>query len=293
VLRIEDTEIKTWEKHVESKAECTIKGGVFSCLRTDVVSFHSDIYKYEDLKIVVNRESRFGEHYYNLALYDDKSDKGWSLTTVQAKMEISVRRLGQSHFVLWTDYKDDIDIKQCSFFTLHDNERTDNITVDYNRLKSIRFLPGDRVLIAFSQRVGGTGGIELRNINTLALYESGGKLVKTFYEFADNDEEIFSFIFYEDSNSLTVLEGNKKGRSTAPKKTVFNLDSTADLEGSNKPGIKLSKHDKAKVDDPSEVESMVYEAETLDEEPHDEFSDAEEDERMGKKRRGKLKKSKE
>lgn len=254
VLKVEDVEIKTWEKHVESKAECTIKGSVFSCLRTDVISFHSDIYKYEDLKLVVNRESRFGEHYYNLAFYDENSDKGWSITTVQAKMQINVRRLGKNNFVLWTDYKDDVDIKQCSFFTIHDNEKTDNITVDYNRLKSIRFLPGNNVLLAFSQRVGGTGGIELKNINTLALYEPGGKILKTFYEFADNDEEIFSFIFYEDSNSLTILEGSKKGKNTAPKKTVFNLDSPAGLEGSVKPSVKLPKPEKAKTEEPPEDE---------------------------------------
>lgn len=252
MLKVEDTEIKTWEKHVESKAECNIKGSVFSCLRTDVISFHSDIYKYEDLKLVVNRESRFGEQYYNLVLYDESSDKGWSLTTVQAKMQINVRRLGKNNFVLWTDFNDDVDIKQCSFFTIHDNERTDNITVDYNRLKSIRFLPGNNVLIAFSQRVGGTGGIELKNINTLALYESGGKMLKTFYEFADNDEEIFSFIFYEDSNSLTILEGSKKGKNTAPKKTVFNLDSPDGLENPVKSSEKPPKPEKAKGEEPPE-----------------------------------------
>ena len=234
MLKVEDTEIKTWEKHVESKAECTVKGEVFSCLRTDVISFHSDIYRYDDFKLVVNRESRFGEYYYNLALYDENTDRAWSLTTIQAKMQISMRRLGKNNFALWTDYKDDVDIKQCSFFTIHDNEKTDNITVDYNRLKSIRILNDNNILLAFSQRVGGTGGIELRNLNTLALYEYTGKLIKTFYEFADNDEMIYSFIFYEDSNMLTVLEGSKKSKNTAPRKIVFNLDSSGNLEGSVK-----------------------------------------------------------
>ena len=210
MIKIEGNEVKTWDKHQSVLVECSIgKNGVFTSLRNEKTIFNSEIYKYEDLNVVVAREPRFDEFYFNVAIYDLKNDKAWPLITIPAKLTTNIRRLDKNLFVVWTDLPGSVtDIKQCTFCTIHDTEKQDYITIDFNILHSINFLPGNHVLLCFSQILGGQH-VEQKIITTLALHEPSGRLVKTLYEFDVNDAKTYDFTLDEEAQELVILEKAK------------------------------------------------------------------------------------
>jgi len=216
MIKVEDTEVKTWDKHESVIMECGIKGGVFSCLRNEKTVFNSEIYKYEDLNVVINREPRFDEFYYSVAVYSLEHDKAWPIITIPTKFDTFVRRLDKHLFIVWTDMPGSVtDIKQCTFCTVHENERTDYITIDFNILHGINFLPGNHVLLCFSQILGGQH-VEQKVITTLALHEPSGRLVKTLYEFDVGDSKTYDFSLDMAAQELVILEkvnGRIKGET--------------------------------------------------------------------------------
>ena len=219
MIKIEETEVKTWDKHESVIVECGIKGGVFSALRNEKTVFNSEIYKYDDLNLVVNREPRFDEFYYSVAIYSEESDKAWPLITIPTKFLTSVKRLGKNLFVVWTDMPGSVtDIKQCTFCTIHDAEKQDYITIDFNILHSINFLTGNHVLLCFSQILGGQH-VEQKVITTLALHEPNGRLVKTLYEFDVNDPKTYDFELDMQTQEVIIREKVKekmKGETQIP-----------------------------------------------------------------------------
>lgn len=230
MIKVEDTEVKTWDKHESVVVECGIKGGVFSCLRNEKTVFNSEIFKYEDLNVVVNREPRFDEFYYSVAIYSLEKDKAWPLITIPTKFDTFVKRLDTHLFIVWTDMPGSVtDIKQCTFCTIHDNEKQDYITIDFNILHGINFLPRNHVLLCFSQILGGQH-VEQKVITTLALHEPSGRLVKTLYEFDVSDPKTYDFSIDMAVQELVILEkinGKIKGE------TKINF---AELQNKGQPG---------------------------------------------------------
>ena len=216
MIRIEETEVKTWDKHESSIVECGIKNGVFSCLRNEKTIFNSEIFKYEDLELVVNREPRYSEFYYSVAIYSLQEDKAWPLITIPTRFNTFIRRLGKNLFIVWTDMPGSVsDIKQCTFCTIHEAEKQDYITIDFNILHSIDFLPGNHVLLCFSQILGGQH-VEQKVITTLALHEPSGKLIKTLYEYDVNDNKTADFSLDIEKGELVILDkvkGSVKGQT--------------------------------------------------------------------------------
>jgi len=210
MLRVEETEVKTWDKSDGVIVDCSIKNGVFSCVRNETTVFNSEIYKYDDVNIVVNREPRFGEYYYNIALYNQKEDKAWPLISLPTRFQNNLKRLGEKHFIIWNDSPGSVaDVKQCTFCTIHDNEKQDHITIDFHILHGIHFLPNNHVLISFSQVFGG-GSVEQSVITSLSLYGPSGKLIKTLYEFNVKDEVTFEYEVDLEQLTLTI-KGMSKG----------------------------------------------------------------------------------
>ena len=216
MLKIEDTDIKMWDTLVHSSAKCTIKNDVFSCLRQEETLFNSEIFKYNDLGVVACREPRFGEHYLNIAVYDDSFERAWPLVTLSQKMDIYIRRLGKDTFLIWTNTQEQTsDIKQCSFCRLHDTEKIDNTTIDYNALLGLEIIEKENILIEYSNVLGGVGGVAKKLVTTLALFNKYGKLIKVFYEFYEKDAKTYSHKFKEDKMQLIITIKNGKESSKA------------------------------------------------------------------------------
>ena len=222
MLLIEDKEIKTWEKHIQTTTECAIKGDVFSSLCKEETTFHSDIFRYDDLCVVANRESRFGEVYFNIAVYNEEQEKAWPLLTLPASLDINVRRFDSDRFIVWTDTKDQLnkDMRQCSFCCIKDSEKIENITIDFNFLKGIHVLPKNHVLLAASQKLGGQAGIDEKEVNTLTLYDMTGRMVKIFYEWFKGDPTVYDYTFDADKNELCV---NRSKNGNVPQRSKVNI----------------------------------------------------------------------
>jgi hypothetical protein len=110
-------------------------------------------------------------------------------------------------------------MKQCTFYRLHDNEKIDNITIDFHTLNDIVFLPCNYVLLSTSQILGGTGSVKETTVNTLALYSPAGRMMKTFYEFYTGDKPAYKHKLDTKAMTLEIIEG--KGKSEKSEK--FNI----------------------------------------------------------------------
>ena len=222
MLLIEDTEVKMWESIVNTSAKCTIKNDVFSCLRNEETLFNSEIYKYEDVSVVACREPRFGELYLNIAVYNDTFERAWPLITVPCKLDTAIIRLCRDNFLVWTNSQmpeHTFDMKQCSFCRLNENEKVDNITIDFHALHNMQLLNGSRVLIEYSQHLGGMAGIEKKTITSLVLLDRNGKILKVFYEAYSDGKSSFTYKLVKEKMQLTIREQDAKNVKT----TTFNL----------------------------------------------------------------------
>ena len=216
-----------WESSVNCSAKCTIKNNVLSCLRSEETLFNSDIYNYDDMYVVVCNEPRFGENYLNIAIYDDTKETAWPLVTIPRKLDTFIRRLGPGDFLVWTNSKYEEhakDIKQCSFCHLHDNEKVDNITVDYHNLLALHILKDNFVLIEYMQVLGGTGGVEKKTVTTLTLYNKAGKALKILYEFYEGEYKTYSFELDEPMTTVTIKEKGGKPVSFKIKDLIKKAD---------------------------------------------------------------------
>lgn len=202
VLKIEDKEIKMWHKTENTLVECGIKNNVFVSVLNEQVTFSSEIYRYSDLSIVVNREPRFREFYYAIAIYNESEDQAWPLLTLPAEYDTNIKRFGDSSFVIWTQ-------KQCSFCKLYNKEKQDNVTVDFDVLKDIRILPGDYILLSTSQILGESIHTKKRTVTTLAVYEPSGRLNRTIFEFYDDEGKTYDYELDMAQGRIIVVDKSK------------------------------------------------------------------------------------
>jgi hypothetical protein len=232
MLHIEDTEINMWESTVNTSAKCTIKNDVFSCLRSEEMLYNSDVYNYEDIKVVACNEPRFGEYYLNIAAYSEDMQVAWPLVTVPRKLDTRIRRLARDSFLIWTNSnKPELSnyMKQATFCRTQDNEKVNNITIDYNVLHAMHVFGNNFVLLECVQTLGGYG-TEPKDITTLTLYNRYGKAIKIIYEYYAGFEDSFKFNFNPEKMSLTVEVTNKKGKTRSEAVNLTALCDAAEAE---------------------------------------------------------------
>ena len=227
MLLVEGQELNMWESSVNSSSRCTIKNNVFSCLRSEETLYNSDIHNYDDLCLVVCNEPRFGENYYNIAVYNDSHEKAWPLITIPRSLDVNVRRLAKDAFVVWSNSEKEehkSTIKQCTFCKITPEEKVMNVTIDFNVLHNIEILGEKNYVFAkYSQVLGGHGGVAPRTVTMFALYDCYGKMIKVFYEFYCDDKEHFEHKMNLQEQALMIRTINPKNGKKI-KSNVFSLE---------------------------------------------------------------------
>ena len=196
---IEDTEIEIIEESevdsTDSKHEIVGKYYVMQTVTT--TDFKSTIFTYDDsTAVLISKLIRFGQDYYKVVLFSDELSKAWTLTVLSAKLDIKIKRLAEAVFVVIGEGCEDV-ISQISFCKLKPNTKVEDITINFKKLEDIHFIKDKTVLINYVDEDGE------ENLHILQMYNYDGRLLKTYYEYRDSDEETFSYDIRNDKITIT------------------------------------------------------------------------------------------
>jgi len=173
---IEDRKISTNEKSSEQHAEHEFKGDKYVMKTVHKSEFQSCIYRYEDTHemILVSKIEFFNESYYKFVLFCDNNTKAWPLIELPAVLDITVKRLTNTMFIIVGDNKEGTKVmSQVSFCRIKPSENVEYVTLSFKRLVSIGYGKG-KVLITY-QDIAEGGKI----CETSSMYNHDGKLLKT------------------------------------------------------------------------------------------------------------------
>ncbi|MCL2570205.1 MAG: hypothetical protein FWE16_03280 [Firmicutes bacterium] len=196
---VEEKEIKIVEKPPAESGEHTIDGDFYVLHRIIKKEFKSYIYKYcETEKLIISKVNFFNEEYYKIIYGDDHQAKAWNLIELSSKLDVRVRRLTPTMFLVIGDNKNNPNIMaQISFCRIKPSLKVEEFTTSFSKLNTIYVLK-DSVLVSYMDISKDDEEDKVRG--TVATYNFDGKLIKTHYELSNEDE-------YDDDDDEIVHGG--------------------------------------------------------------------------------------
>ena len=189
-LFFESMECKMWEKSEPGTSQSFVKNDTYTTMTTEVITFTSAIYYYEDLAVMVGKEKRFNDYYYNIIVSSNSLGKSWPLISIPAKLNIQIKRLTSNlFFVIGTSDGDIRDGSQVSFCKLKPSQQVDEITLNFSKLDKIEYQLNNHLIISYHEILNDNVRDENAKIlYTFSLYNPEGKLVKNIFEYYNTDE---------------------------------------------------------------------------------------------------------
>jgi len=186
---VESTEIEIKEKRDVEELGHKIEGKYYMVDTLVTNHFKSAIFSYQDISVLVKKAERFGEMYYKIVLFSDASEKAWKLITLSARLNTKVRRLSEDTFLVIGESPSPDLLSQVSFCKMKPSTKVDEITLNFSKLIDIRFLKEGSILLNYTEE----GGLNAEKVTVLSMYNYDGKLLRNFYEFAESDQEKYSY----------------------------------------------------------------------------------------------------
>ena len=199
---IEDKEINITEKREEiSNGPHEIDGNQYILRSQESIEFKSSIFSYGKAKVLVSRLNLFNEKYFRFVLFNDQISKAWNILELSAKLEVHIKRLNDDMFFVIGDNKDEPEVlAQISFCKLKPSTKVEEITLNFSKLVDVHFSSKKEILICSED----IDKVTHKTCQTLAIYSHEGKLLKTLYEFDDDDKEKY---YYEiKQNNLSIYK---------------------------------------------------------------------------------------
>lgn len=185
-LFFESMECKMWEKSEPGTSQSFVKNENYTVMSTEVITFTSTIYYYEDLAVMVGKEKRFNDYYYNIVISSVSLGKMWPLISIPSKLNIQIKRLTSNLFFVIGTAEQHGDSSQVSFCKLKPSQQVDEITLNFTKLEKIEYQLNSHVLINYHEVLGTTS--DSKTLHTFSLYNPEGRLIKNIFEYYNTDD---------------------------------------------------------------------------------------------------------
>lgn len=208
-----------WEKSETGSSQAYVKGENYVVMSTEVVTYTSTIYYYEDLAVMVGKEKRYNDYYYNIVVTSNTLGKTWPLISIPAKLNIQIKRLTMNLFFIIGTAEGTGDTSQISFCKLKPSQQVDEITLNFSKLDKIEYQQNSHVIISFEEFLSESSAQEKKILYTFSLYNPEGKLIKNIYEYYSTDD----FYYYYKIIGDIVMAYKVDKRSKDETITMFDL----------------------------------------------------------------------
>lgn len=187
---VEETEIIITEKTDYEDGGHNIGEKYYVQEVVERTTYKSTIFSYDDgISVLISKQKRYGEIYYRIVLFSDEKCLAWPLLVLSENLNTTIKRLNHEMFLVQGLSEDGKVISQISFCKLKQTGNVDEITINFTKLLDLQFLDDKGILICFEEQDSVTND----TLHVLAMYNIEGKLIKTFYEFYDSDEEKYTY----------------------------------------------------------------------------------------------------
>lgn len=186
---VEDTEIKITEKTVVDEDVHKFKGDYYIKEATERTTYKSTMFCYGDISVLVSKIKQFNQHYYKIVLFNDKLCMGWPLSILSAELDVTLKRLKENVFLLIGESNNKKVVSQISFCTLTEKGKVNEIIINFTKLNDIQFINKEKIIVCYDDY----NKLEDKTTHCLSLYNNEGKFLKTFFEYCDTDDIIYSY----------------------------------------------------------------------------------------------------
>lgn len=220
-----------WEKSETGSSQSYVRNENFTVMSTEVITFTSTIYYYEDLAVMVGKEKRYNDYYYNIIVSSTALNKTWPLISIPAKLNIQIKRLTSNLFFIIGTAEGDDDASQVSFCKLKPSQQVDDITLNFSKLDKIEYQMNSHVIIHYQEILkDNIHESDSKILYTFSLYNPEGKLVKNIYEYYNTDDFYYYYKIIGDIVMAYKVDKKTKDENI----TLFDLKkliSNTDFDG--------------------------------------------------------------
>jgi len=177
---VEDTEIVISEKAPKETGEHVLRDNVYILESTVKRQFKSTIFKYNEHEcILVSEVSRFNMQYFKIIFFNDGIAKAWNLIELPRGLDIRIRRLTDTMFVVTGSNTGKQGVmSQFSFCRIKPSTKVEEFTEYFSRLNHFS-VSQENVILSYTD----IDVSEDRASGTIASYNFDGKLIKTHYRY--------------------------------------------------------------------------------------------------------------
>lgn len=186
---VEDTEIKIIEKTVADEEVHKFKGDYYIKEATERTTYKSTLYCYGDISVLVSKVKQFNEQYYKIVLFNDNLCIGWPLSILSTALDVKLKRLKEDIFLLIGESNSNKVVSQVSFCKLTEKGKVNEIIINFTKLNDIQFVNKEKVIICYDDY----DKHEDKTTHFLSLYDAEGKFLKTFFEYCDDNDFVYSY----------------------------------------------------------------------------------------------------
>lgn len=194
-IYIEDSEIKVVEKNITEDEKHVVNDNSYSIRSVVKTEFQSSIFSYSETeRVLVSKIIRYNEEYFKIVLFNDMLSKAWVIIELSSKLNIKVKRVAENMFIVVGESQNSQIMSQISFCKLKPSTKVEEIAISFNKLLNIHYFAKQKQVALEYEEVN----VDMTR-RVLALYDYGGKLQKTLFEYYIGQGEEYTY----------TIEGNK------------------------------------------------------------------------------------
>jgi len=218
-IRIEQREIRVWEKSEIVDSQVEIKNGIYTTKRVINSFLNSEIFSYEDFSVLCSFEDNFNETYLNIILFNDEKQLAYKMLSLNAGLDVEMRRLTSTDFLIVGQNNKNVDcLGEVSFCSIKDSGRVNERCVNFNVLKKLAVIGKKYVMVNAIEEMGDIDLITKNKgkeapkqyIHSVTLFSSDGKIIKTFVDEKTEKMQNYDFKLIGSEMLVYKLEKSEK-----------------------------------------------------------------------------------
>ena len=203
---IEDTKLNIEEREEVNSTSIDVKNDRYVVTNEVTRDVLCDCYKYDDFDLFANKQTIYNEKYLNFILYNGETNSGYKLVGISDSLEIQIKRLSETNFVVIGKNADIEEFGQVSFCNLMPSGEVNEIVFNFNKLKQIVFI-GKKFVVLNYYEVFDNGG-KKEYVYTIAVHRPDGTIAKTLL-----DKKTVSFVDFVAEVKAGVVTVYKKTKT--------------------------------------------------------------------------------